>query len=122
MLVQFLIAPMSHLLGTRYRCCRCLSSRRRAFLLSVVDASNTWIRFIIVIFFELAIASFTGLYLSDSIISEPNEWDRNALLSAKIFTGLSFMFPLMLFGVIFYQITKLFDNRIATVEAALAAE
>ena len=76
-------------------------------MITLPASSNTWIRFFIITYFEWVIASFTGLWLNDTIISQPNEWDRAALFSSKVCTGLVIVFPAIIAIIIYVKAYQL---------------
>ena len=107
---QCFLAPLCFTLS-RLPACKCLKRHKRSLLLSIPAATNVWIRFIMVMFFELVIAAFTGLYLSDTIITSPNAWDKAAHGSARVVTFLIYLFPVMLLAVVIFKIKALYEHR-----------
>lgn len=103
-LLRQLLQPCFCRLLARCGACRCSCLRRERWrlALSYQKASNIWLRFWLVTFFEFMIASAVGLHLKDRVVHPRlTPSDHLALLSAWVYTILIVAFV----GLVAYMTT-----------------
>ena len=97
-----------------------IKANDRIFSITLRGSSSIWIRFTLMVWFELLIACFTGLNLENVISTEMRTSDMFALKSARVFLVIGAVFLVMI--MIATVVRVLERHRAKKVEQSLIAE